>query len=72
MVAIRTQDLGLTYRLRRKLTLSRHDRHPRAMVAARSGGQMITRGSKRYVQALDGVSFELSAGDRLGDRKSVV
>lgn len=66
MVAIRAQDIGLTYRLRRKLTLSRHDRHLPVMATARSGGQLITRGGKRYVQALDGVSFELAAGDRLG------
>lgn len=66
MVAIRATDIGLTYRLRRKLTLARSDRRLRAGVAAGSGGNLVNRGRKSLVRALDGVSFELSAGDRLG------
>lgn len=66
-VAIRADNVGLTYRLQRKLTLSRSDHHlTRAAAHGRTGGRLVTHRGKRYVQALDGVSFALSAGDRLG------
>jgi ABC-type polysaccharide/polyol phosphate transport system ATPase subunit len=60
MVAIRVNNVSLTYRLRQKLTLSRGPR------PANGDGRIAGSGRTRFVTALDGVSFELKAGDRLG------
>ena len=60
MVAIRVDDLALTYRLLGKAMMRRR---PRRQVPS---GRITGTGRKRYVAALDGVSFELAAGDRLG------
>lgn len=60
MVSIKAENLSLTYRLREKLTLAPRDRR------MPTGGRIEGKGRTRYVTALDGVSFELKAGDRLG------
>lgn len=62
MVSIRARDLRLTYHVREKLTLRPRDRR----LPAATGGNISGAGRHRYVSALDGVSFELKAGDRLG------
>ncbi|PRD41168.1 sugar ABC transporter ATP-binding protein [Phyllobacterium phragmitis] len=60
MISIRAENLGLTYRLRQKLTLAPRDtRMP-------TGGHIEGVGRARFVTALDDVSFSLEAGDRLG------
>jgi ABC-type polysaccharide/polyol phosphate transport system ATPase subunit len=61
MVSIEAENLSLAYRVRQKLALGPRDR---PMPVA--GGIISGEGRHRYVQALDGVSFALSAGDRLG------
>ncbi len=61
MVSIRAEDLSLTYHVRKKLTLRPRDRRMPA-----TGGTISGDGRHRFVAALDGVSFELKAGDRLG------
>lgn len=61
MVAIVAEDLGLAYMVREKLSLA-----PRDKRLAGTGGTIRGEGRKRFVQALDGVSFALEAGDRLG------
>jgi lipopolysaccharide transport system ATP-binding protein len=61
MVSIIASNLGLAYRLPRKLSLAPRDSRARV-----TGGAIVSRGHRRAVQALDGVSFELHAGDRLG------
>jgi lipopolysaccharide transport system ATP-binding protein len=61
MVSIRAHDLRLTYHVREKLSL----RPPGRRVSS-TGGSIGGAGRHRYVAALDGVSFELKAGDRLG------
>lgn len=61
MVSIRAQDLHLNYQVREKLTLRPHDAR-----VPQTGGTISGSGSHRFVTALDGVSFELQAGDRLG------
>lgn len=61
MVSIRVDNVGLAYRLRQKLTLAPRDRR-----MAGAGGQITGKGRSQLVTALDGVSFELEAGDRLG------
>lgn len=61
MVYIRAHDLHLSYQVREKLTL-----RPRDKRAPQTGGTISGSGSRRFVTALDGVSFELEAGDRLG------
>ncbi|MDC9823937.1 ABC transporter ATP-binding protein [Devosia sp. ZB163] len=61
MVSISAHDLRLVYQVREKLTLRPRDRR-----MTRTGGTISGSGSRRFVTALDGVSFELSAGDRLG------
>lgn len=61
MVSIRAHDLHLNYRVREKLTL-----RPRDNRVPQAGGTISGSGSHRFVTALDGVSFELQAGDRLG------
>jgi ABC-type polysaccharide/polyol phosphate transport system ATPase subunit len=60
MVSITVENLGLTYRLREKLTLTPRDRR------LPTGGRIESKGRTRYVTALDGISFSLQAGDRLG------
>jgi ABC-type polysaccharide/polyol phosphate transport system ATPase subunit len=62
MVSINANDLRLAYHVREKLTL-----RPRATrVSQHTGGTITGAGRHRFVTALDGVSFELEAGDRLG------
>jgi ABC-type polysaccharide/polyol phosphate transport system ATPase subunit len=61
MVSIRAHDLHLNYQVREKLTL-----RPRDTRLPQTGGTISGSGSRRFVTALDGVSFELQAGDRLG------
>ncbi|MEO6396593.1 MAG: ABC transporter ATP-binding protein [Devosia sp.] len=61
MVSIRAHDLHLIYQVREKLTL-----RPRDKRLPQTGGTISGTGSRRFVTALDGVSFELEAGDRLG------
>lgn len=60
MVSIRTEDLKLTYRLRQKLSLASLGQR------APTGGNIAQTGHKTTVAALDGVTFSLEAGDRLG------
>lgn len=61
MVSIRVKDLSLVYKVRQKLSLA-----PRKHRMAMAGGNIHGSGRNRYVTALDGISFELNAGDRLG------
>ena len=60
MVSIRAENVSLTYRLRRKMTLARRG------AATPAGGKVVGSGRTQFVTALDGVSFVLEAGDRLG------
>ena len=60
MVSIRAENLSLVYRLRQKLTLAPRDRR------VPTDARIKSKGRAQYVTALDGVSFELQAGDRLG------
>ena len=60
MVSIRAQDVKLVYRLRRRFSLAMLDRR------VPTGGTIATAGRTSFVTALDGVSFSLEAGDRLG------
>jgi len=62
MIAITADNLSLTYRVRQKLTL----RPPAARPPQQTGGTISGSGRHRFVQALEGVSFTLEAGDRLG------
>jgi ABC-type polysaccharide/polyol phosphate transport system ATPase subunit len=61
MVSIRVENLSLTYRLRRRLTLARGANTPLT-----HGGRIVGDGRMQSVRALDGISFELAPGDRLG------
>ena len=61
MVFIRASDLRLVYQVRERLTLRSRDKR-----LPQTGGTISGAGSRRFVTALDGVSFELNAGDRLG------
>jgi ABC-type polysaccharide/polyol phosphate transport system ATPase subunit len=62
MVSIRVNDVSLVYRLPRKFSLASQDRR-----LGNAGGQIdAQKGRIQTVKALDGVSFELSSGDRLG------
>jgi lipopolysaccharide transport system ATP-binding protein len=61
MVSIRAHELKLTYPVREKLSL-----RPPGQRVATTGGNITGAGRHRFVTALDGVSFELKAGDRLG------
>lgn len=60
-VSIRTENLELVYKVRRKLSLAPGRRH-----IASTGGNIGGKGRNRFVTALDDVSFELKSGDRLG------
>lgn len=60
MVSVRADNLGLTYRIFHKPTLARG----RAQLPV--GGRIEGSGRKRLVRALDGISFTLEPGDRLG------
>lgn len=60
MVSIDAENVKLTYRLRTRLSLAL--RRPKAP----TGGNIETKGRAQFVNALDGVSFSLKAGDRLG------
>lgn len=60
MVSIRAQDVKLVYRLRRRFSLAMLDRR------VPTGGTIANAGRTSFVTALDGVSFSLEAGDRLG------
>jgi ABC-type polysaccharide/polyol phosphate transport system ATPase subunit len=60
MVSIRVENLGLAYRVREKLTLAMRDQR------MTTGGRIEGKGRSRHVTALQGVSFALQAGDRLG------
>lgn len=67
-IFLRSHNLGLRYALPRRFNLRAPDNRVSDEMAAKVGGRVakqrrLTRG---YVQALEGVSFELSAGDRLG------
>lgn len=59
MVAVRAENVTLVYRLQQKLTLAGRQNHMPV------GGKISGHGNARFVTALDGVSFELKAGDRL-------
>lgn len=60
MVSIVVNELGLMYPVRTPLRLSAHvDR-------LRTGGTISGDGRTKFVTALDGVNFSLTAGDRLG------
>lgn len=60
MPSIHAENLGLVYKVRRKLTL--------AQTGGRfaAGGTISGSGRNQYVTAIDNVSFSLSTGDRLG------
>lgn len=60
MVSIRAENLGLSYRIRTPLRLITRDRR------VPTGGTIGSSGRTHFVTALDGVSFSLMAGDRLG------
>ncbi|WP_029041482.1 ABC transporter ATP-binding protein [Cucumibacter marinus] len=60
MVSISARNIGLNYRIPRKLTLAPRDRRMAA------GGRIESSGSGRIVKALEGVTFSLRSGDRLG------
>jgi ABC-type polysaccharide/polyol phosphate transport system ATPase subunit len=59
-VAITAEDVSLTYPLRGRLRLAAPDRR------LPTGGRIAGAGRMQYVHALDGISFSLKAGDRLG------
>ncbi len=60
MPAIRADDLRLDYPLRQRPTLAVSDYRP-----VSAGGRIVGEGRTKRVMALDGISFELAAGDRL-------
>ncbi len=60
MVSLSAENLGLTYRLRQKFTFRPKDKR------MPTGGRIGGKGRTRFVTALDGISFKLNAGDRLG------
>jgi ABC-type polysaccharide/polyol phosphate transport system ATPase subunit len=59
MVSIRAKNLGLRYPVPKDVKL-------KAELHSTVGGRFFARGGRRYVTALEDVSFELKAGDRLG------
>ncbi len=60
MVSIIAENVSLTYRVHRKLGLSLRP------APGPTGGRIEGAGRTQHVKALDGVSFTLGAGDRLG------
>lgn len=60
MYSIDAKNLGLEYRLKSPLTLAPRDRR------LLTGGRIEGSGRSQHVTALDGVSFSLEGGDRLG------
>jgi len=60
MVSVIVENLGLVYRVRRKLTLAARDRR------VPTERRISSEGGKQFVTALEGVSFSLQPGDRLG------
>ncbi len=65
MVSIRVEDLTLRYPIRRQLKLAPRDKRLKQVPSA-VGGIIGANRSSDYVDALNGVSFALEAGDRLG------
>jgi ABC-type polysaccharide/polyol phosphate transport system ATPase subunit len=61
MVSIVAENVRLAYRLPRRLSLARVQPSP-----TNTGGRIVGEGKDQVVIALDGVSFKLAAGDRLG------
>ena len=61
MVFIRANELCLSYTVRQKLSLA----WPRQRLEP-TGGRIVRKGRSQTVTALDGVSFAIAAGDRLG------
>lgn len=61
MVSISVKNLGLIYKLRHSLSLAPQDRRVTGV-----GGGITGKGKAGSVIALDHVSFDLDAGDRLG------
>ena len=60
MTSLVADNVSLTYRMRRTLSFARKDtRMP-------TGGAITGKGAIRFITALDGVSFSLESGDRLG------
>jgi lipopolysaccharide transport system ATP-binding protein len=60
MPSLRADDLRLDYPLRRRPALAAPDHR-----AVSAGGRIVGEGLARRMVALDGISFELAAGDRL-------
>jgi ABC-type polysaccharide/polyol phosphate transport system ATPase subunit len=60
MVSIQVDNLSLSYRIRRSRRLGRRP------APIPHGGMIVGEGRTQYVKALDGVSFALESGDRLG------
>lgn len=60
MVSIHVKDVSLSYRLHQKITLVPPDKR------MPSEGRFYGKGRTRRIMALDGVTFDLEAGDRLG------
>ena len=61
MVFIRADTVRLSYTVRQKLSLA----WPSKRIEP-TGGRIVRKGRSHTVLALDGVSFEIAAGDRLG------
>lgn len=61
MASIRVNNLGLVYPIRGRLSL-----RPRDARLHLAGGAILGAGTKRYVTALDRISFDLRSGERLG------
>ena len=61
MVSIRARNVGLRYPVPRDVKLKGDTR-------TTVGGRIFAGGGRRYITALDDVSFELRAGDRLVSR----
>jgi ABC-type polysaccharide/polyol phosphate transport system ATPase subunit len=60
MVSIRAENVSLTYRLQHKMSFAGRK------TSSLPGGRIEGSGRTQFVRALDGVSFALAAGDRLG------
>lgn len=63
MVSILADNLSLTYKLIQPVSFSRRNA---LTTASAPGGTIVRSGRRSEVRALDGVSFSLKAGDRLG------